>query len=390
VSAPTAAPAQGPPAPGTAAAQVVTDLFRALAVLRVVVMGYAVVKNVGRMNDFAHPAAGWVVVVVIVGWTGLMTWAYDDPRRRTLPLYVADLAVAVVLVLSTPYIQSQHQLDTHAAHMPTFWVMAPVLAWAIGRGWVQGLLAAVLVSVCDLSVKVSLSAPTVGNIFLLLLGAGMVGYTSTMLAEAAELRAAADRTAAAATERQRIARVVHDGVLQVLALVQKRGAEIGGEAAELGRLAGEQEAALRAFVQHDSLVPAEVTGELDLADQLLRLQTANVSVAVPGTDLRVPAHDALEVVAVVAACLSNVRHHVGRDAPAWVLLEDRRDCFVVSVRDAGPGIPDGRLPAAAAEGRLGVAESVVRRVRDLGGSPALTTGPGIGTEWEFTFPRRAA
>ena len=37
-------------------------------------------------------------------------------------------------------------------------------------------------------------------------------------------------------------------------MVQRRGAEAGGEAAEIGRLAGEQEAALRALVTGDGLV----------------------------------------------------------------------------------------------------------------------------------------
>ena len=53
---------------------------------------------------------------------------------------------------------------------------------------------------------------------------------------------------AASRERERLARGIHDSVLQVLALVQRRGAEAGGEAAEIGRLAGEQEAALRALI----------------------------------------------------------------------------------------------------------------------------------------------
>ena len=53
---------------------------------------------------------------------------------------------------------------------------------------------------------------------------------------------------AASRERERLARDIHDSVLQVLALVQRRGAEAGGAAAELGRLAGQQEAALRALM----------------------------------------------------------------------------------------------------------------------------------------------
>ena len=49
-------------------------------------------------------------------------------------------------------------------------------------------------------------------------------------------------------ERERLSRQVHDGVMQVLALVSRRGREIGGETAELAELAGEQERALRRLV----------------------------------------------------------------------------------------------------------------------------------------------
>ncbi len=53
---------------------------------------------------------------------------------------------------------------------------------------------------------------------------------------------------AATRERERLARDIHDGVLQVLAMVQRRASALGGEAAELGRMAGEQEVALRSLV----------------------------------------------------------------------------------------------------------------------------------------------
>jgi signal transduction histidine kinase len=53
---------------------------------------------------------------------------------------------------------------------------------------------------------------------------------------------------AASRERERPARSIHDSVLQVLVLAQRKGAETGGEAAEIGRLVGTQEAALRALM----------------------------------------------------------------------------------------------------------------------------------------------
>ena len=41
-----------------------------------------------------------------------------------------------------------------------------------------------------------------------------------------------------AAERDRLARPIHDGVLQVLALVQREGSELGGSGAQLATLAG--------------------------------------------------------------------------------------------------------------------------------------------------------
>ena len=62
-----------------------------------------------------------------------------------------------------------------------------------------------------------------------------------------ELQRAA-QLAAALEERERLSRQVHDGVIQVLALVARRGHEMGGATAELAELASEQERALRRLV----------------------------------------------------------------------------------------------------------------------------------------------
>ncbi len=362
--------------------QVGTQLHRALAGLRVVVLVYAVVLNAVRWREFDHPVAGWAVVGGMVVWTAFATWAYDEARRRTLTLLVADLAVACAALLSTPYVQSEAMLERHAATMPSFWVMAAVLAWSATRGWAGGVVAALAVAASDLAVRVEPTGTTWGNIFLLVLAAGVVGFTASLLREATEARARAERVAATMEERARLARVVHDGVLQVLALVQRRGLEVGGDVEDLGRLAGEQEVALRALVQgdaHRAASGAEATAaDQDLMTALGPLAGRTVTVSGPAAPVELPAPVVAELTSVVRACLDNVANHVGPDAPAWVLVEDLGDEVVVTVRDEGPGIPAGRLEAAEAEGRLGVRESVRGRLADLGGRAVLRDGSGPG------------
>jgi signal transduction histidine kinase len=358
-------------------------MLRALAVLRFVVLLNTLGIYLLRYDGYDHPFVGWLVMAALVGWTGFAAWAYAAPARRTPVLLGADLVVAVVAIGLSPYVKGEGLNAT----LPGFWVMGVVLAWAIRWRWVGGLSAGVVVSIADLSIRDGFSQKAYGNVFLLILGGAIVGFLSGLLQQMAAQRDRAERAAASAAERQRLARVVHDGVLQVLALVQRRGSDLGPDGVELSRLAGEQEVRLRGLVQQDSRDLVAPLGDVDLALLLSGLQDAQVHVAVPGTPATLPAERASEVVAAVESCLSNVRHHVGREAAAWVLLEELEDRWVVSVRDDGPGIPEGRLEQSAAEGRLGVQQSIVGRLRDLGGTATVHSGPGQGTEWELSVPR---
>ena len=384
--------------PRPAHAPVQDTLLRALAVLRVLVLLNAVVvyaRHAVHTRAYDHPGAGWVVLGAMTAWTGLVIWALARPgwRRgaRGTGVLVADLAVAVVAILVSAYVKGPGLNAT----VPGFWVMGAVLAWAVLRRWPGGLLAAVVVSAADLALRDQVSQKAYGNIFLLVLGGLIVGFLSELLQRTAADRDRAEREAAAAAERQRLARMVHDGVLQVLALVQRHAPDLGGEGVELGRLAGEQEVRLRALVQQGAAEhPEPATGRLGAGDDRLdlgallgELAGVSVHVALPGGPVPAPAATARELTAAVEACLSNVRHHVGRDAEAWVLLEELADRWVVVVRDRGPGIPEGRLRDAAEQGRLGVSQSVRGRVEDLGGTATLHTGAGQGTEWELSVPR---
>ena len=379
-----------------------TTMYRALAVLRVVVLLNAVVVNLWFWETLERPTAAVAVLLVMAIWTGVAIWAYDQPRLRRSPLLVTDLVVTIGAILATGLVKGEGSEAT----LPGFWVMGVVLAWGIHGHWLGGLIASTAVTLADIAGRADLDHTNYGNLFLLMIGGPVLGYTSGLLKETAAARDRAEREAAAAAERARLARVVHDGVLQVLALVQRRGTELGGEAAELGRLAGEQEASLRALVQTErpepgtgrpgpladgpgsrTGSPAASAARTDVGAALRSLSSRTVSVSLPGEPVEVPTDRADEILAAVRACLDNVARHVGPDAPAWVLLEDLGDELVVTIRDDGPGIADGRLDEAASQGRLGVSESIRGRVADLGGTTALVTAPGQGTEWELTFPR---
>ena len=358
-------------------------MFRALAVLRGIVLVNTVVLNLLRTGEFSRPAVAVGCVVLMAAWTGFAVWAYDDRSRRGLPLLVADLVVAVGLLAVSPLVKG----DDYTSSVPGFWVMGALFAWAIQYRLLGGLVAGLLLAATDLQ-RQHIDASDYGNAFLLVIGGPVVGYLCDGLQRMATERDVAEREAAMAAERARLARLVHDGVLQVLALVQRRGRELGGDAAELGRLAGEQERELRGLIRAQDAITAPGRPEsVDVAAELAGLEHGrNVTVSGPGTAVELPAAVAHELVAATRACLDNVRRHVGDDAPAWVLLQAFPDRVEVSVRDDGPGIPDGRLDEAAAQGRLGVSESIRGRIAELGGSAEVVSGAS-GTEWELVVPR---
>ncbi|HEY8479271.1 MAG TPA: DUF5931 domain-containing protein [Spirillospora sp.] len=379
-------------------------LWRAVAVYRVLALGYAAVVIAMNSRGYARPLGGWAVLGVMAAWTAVaVRWlrpaAFEGRRGRVL--LAVDLAVAAGCVLATAWVETSGNIAAGRPTLPVSWVAAAVLAWAVAGGRGPGVAAALTLAAADLLMHAlagtSGGRATFNNIVLLFLAGLVVGHVVRLAREAEARLARAVELEAATRERERLARGIHDSVLQVLAMVQRRGGELGGEAAELGRLAGEQEAALRSLISSRPSAPgassAAGTGEdaeADLRPLLTAHASPSVTVSTPATKVLLPAHTAREVAAAAAAALDNVRRHCGPGTRAWVLLEDGPDEITVSVRDDGPGIPPGRLEEAAAEGRLGVAQSIRGRVADLGGDVAIVTGEGEGTEIEMTVPRRGA
>ena len=368
-------------------------LWRAIAVFRFASLGYAALLIAVIDRDaYLRPGWAWAVFTAMTAWTAVTTVAYAQPARRTPLLLSADLVVTAGLLLSTAALQYPQAMRHGVMPVTATWVAGPVLAWAVQYGWRAGAVTALIMSGCDFLLRSEAITVALNGVVLLLLAGVIVGHLARLAADVEAEHQHATQLEAASRERERLARDIHDSVLQVLALVQRRGAEAGGAAAELGRLAGQQETALRALVGSalaSDGPAADASGDTDLRALIMGVQAEQVTVSVPAQPVRLGKQTADELTAAVLAALDNVRQHCGAQAHAWVLVEDEPGLVTVTIRDDGPGIPAGRLAAAAAASRLGVSQSICGRMRNLGGCATISSVPGEGTEVELRLPRPA-
>ncbi|MEU2260194.1 DUF5931 domain-containing protein [Streptomyces sp. NPDC019645] len=384
-------------------------LWRALTAYRVLTTGYAVLLFVFAGDKYERPwvAVGFLAVMVL--WTFATLPRVANAAACTKRFLGADLTVALTGILLTPLADAQAQ-QIDGPTLPSIWTAGSVLAFALKGGWRWAGFASSLVAVANIIERGEPSRDTFHNVLLVWVASIAIGYVVEVARASERTLARALEIEAATRERERLARDIHDGVLQVLAMVQRRGTALGGEAAELGRMAGEQEVALRTLVA-GGLVPASRVSEdetqgavvrvvdepdgvgagdegpVDLRTLLAPRAGCRVTLSEPGAPVLLEAHAAKELASAVGAALDNVRRHAGADARAWILVEDWPDEVIVTVRDDGPGIPEGRLAQAEGEGRLGVALSIRGRLRDIGGTAELISVPGQGTEVELKVPR---
>nr|WP_274562688.1 DUF5931 domain-containing protein [Streptomyces spiramyceticus] len=394
-------------------------LWRALTGYRIMTMLYAVLLFVFTREKFERPWVAIAFLAVMAVWTLVTLPKVANAASCTKRFLVADLTIALTGIMLTPLADAQAQ-QIDGPTLPTIWTAGSVLAFAIKGGWRWAGFASSFVAVANIVERGEPSRDTFHNVLLVWVASIAIGYVVEVARASERTLARALEIEAATRERERLARDIHDSVLQVLAMVQRRGASLGGEAAELGRMAGEQEVALRTLVS-TGLVPAtrasedaslgavvrtvEVDGEeddedgegregggrdCDLRSLLAPHAGSKVCFAEPGAPVLLEPAAAMELAAAVSAALDNVRRHAGEDAQAWILVEDWPEEVIVTVRDDGPGIPDGRLAQAEGEGRLGVALSIRGRLRDIGGTAELISVPGQGTEVELKVPRGKA
>jgi len=365
-------------------------LWRAAQVFRLLSCLYALGFQIAINEDLRHPVTGWLLFGVLIAWSAACAFAYLRGFGRRPTWVISEIIVVVLLMASNRIVASPQWAADNQTWPTTLWASNPTISAALQFGSAGGMLTGLIVMATNFAVKNYLTFDMSHNATLIIeLAIGLaVGMAARTARRAHEELQRATQLSAALEERERLSRQVHDGVIQVLALVAKRGHEIGGATSELADLASEQERALRRWITSTSLDQDRDTETVDLRALLRRREGDRVSMSLPGTAVPLARHAAAELDAAVGNALDNVRSHAGPDARAFVLLEDLGDSVTVSVRDDGVGIGAGRLAEAEGQGRLGISKSIVGRMMSLGGNAELRTEVGEGTEWELTMPRR--
>lgn len=197
-------------------------------------------------------------------------------------------------------------------------------------------------------------------------------------------------------QRRQGARLLHDTVLATLTLLAHSGVGVTPEA--LRQQAGDDARLLRQLRMGGNPTPAAdgvgtATSPIQVIDEPVlgttlesvkqRFGRMGLEVSWHGTgQVLLPSQTLDAFLLALAECLENVRRHSGV-TQAHVTITDDANTVRALVTDAGVGFNIADID----EAKLGFTESVVARLRDVGGNARLFSAPGSGTTVVLEVPR---
>jgi signal transduction histidine kinase len=298
------------------------------------------------------------------------------PAQLLHPAVVlTELAVGVGLLVGDGIVYEEGHVFSTQQSLGVAWPLFGVLSAGVAFGAVGGAVAGTAVGLArlagTLSNGVALDEITGGRVashvtttLVHALAGAMIGYVVGLLRRA-------EREVSTARAREEIARTLHDGVLQTLAVVERRATD-----PDLARLAREQERELREWLLGS--VPAQATGLAPaLRQAAARFEDAyggRAEVLVPD-DLPPLGNEATAALAgAVGEALTNAGKH-GSAERVTVYVEPEDDGVFCSVKDDGCGFD----PASTPEG-MGMRQSIRARMTEVGGRVEISAAPGRGAE----------
>lgn len=358
-------------------------LLRGLVVYRWVTWGWfaavfiwEVIQRNGRGAidpNIANPEAGLTLVVAALAGTATATVLFRrQPDLLLTPWAILpELALGALLLIADVWV---YGFANHSQSLPSVWVVAGVFTVAIAAGQRPAVIAGAGLGLARYlgwipfaeSNEGVYSLSRIAAWALLIMSGWLAGYLLTKLEEA-------DRSISAYRAREEVARTLHDGVLQTLAVIQRRS-----EDSELVELARSQELELRDYLFGGAEIDADLASGLRAAARRaedrygLRVEVITAPDLPTGSEREIHA-----VCGAVGEALTNASKH-GDATKVTVYAEPElgSDASIfVSIKDDGRGFDNATVP----EGQ-GLRRSIRGRLTDLGGRVEVDGRAGRGAE----------
>ena len=344
-------------------------MARGVAAFRWAALTWAWVGLVLERDDLERQ---WLAIAALLAASAITVVATGFATRRSQAVFVPsfvvlELAVGVALLVLDGVVYGAAREQS----LPWAWPAAAIITAAVLWGTWVGLLAAGLAAAASFvgesvlrgSAEWSVSAASKSALYGL--AAIVAGTVATRLREA-------ETEISTVRAREEVARTLHDGVLQTLAVIQRRSDDD-----ELRSLARNQERDLRSYLFERDRPPTDLAASLRAAcDLVARRHGVDVQVILADDLPEVNASVSHALVGAVQEAVTNAAKHSGA-ARIVVFAEPSDDDGTVfcSVRDDGCGFEFE--PELGGEG---LRRSIRGRIDDVGGRVEVDSKRGRGTE----------
>ena len=350
--------------------------------LRWAAWAWLAVVALANLHRVDHPSLSVAAVVA----TGAITvFAHMALRgggwRRAirLPVVGTEVCVAAAVILADGWVRQGRITGQTLAGS---WPIPAILVGSVAAGMFGGLGVGILFTAARAGAAfLAGTSPGQGGRQALSVVSTGVSWIAFGLAVGIviNLLRSAQRDLADAASKERVARDLHDGVLQTLSLIERRS-----PSPEIARLARDQERDLRSYLFGDHERPGTVAAELRSIVARFEHTWSACQVTVTTTDDVPPVAPSVvkAVAGAVGEALTNAaKHGAARRIVVFADVDEPSGGVFVSVKDDGTGFD----PSAVTEG-VGMNQSIRGRVEAVGGRVGFNSSPGDGAEVSIVIP----
>ena len=332
---------------------------------------------------FALAGAALVVTAVVTG-----RYRVDPVALLRPPAVVVEVAVGAGISLADGWAYKPGHAFSSAQSLGGAWPLAGVLTAGVAWGPVGGGLAGLVIGGARAGANFANGVPLAhvgaSQIISMVTTTALYVMAGAVVGRVAVVLEHSERTISAARARDEIARTLHDGVLQTLAIVERSTADPA-----LARLAREQEHSLREFLfgvpdgpaRGSAAAPAH--GPASAGAVAFRRAAGRFEAAFGGRATVVVASDVPplepDLVAALSGAVGEALTNAGKHGGArhvTVFMEPHADHGVFcSIKDDGSGFDRRETP----EG-FGITNSIRARITEVGGTVEVDSVPDGGTE----------